>query len=301
MSAARSISKAASSLVRIAADTKLVGLIGHPVGHSKSPAMHNAAFRALGLPWAYLAFPVPPGRVGDAVRAVPALGLEGLNVTIPHKEAVLPHLDRLSPRARACGAVNTIVHRRGRLSGDNTDVLGLERDWSELGVPKRVSDAIVLGAGGSARAAIVALAGRSRRVLIAARRPERARALAKQLRPSLRRTKLEAIDLAELRPDADRAESRLAEAGLIVNATSAGMKGEPFFPFAYDAAPRDCFFYDLIYTQRRTPFLVPAARRRCPVATGLGMLLHQGAAAFEIWTGVEPPLDVMRRALTRKS
>ena len=290
---------ARGSLVPIGSDTKLVGLIGDPVDHSRSPAMHNAAFRALGLPWAYLAFPVPGDRVGEAVAAVRALGLVGLNVTIPHKQAVIPHLDKLSRRALACGAVNTIVHRRGVLRGENTDVIGLERDWGELGVAPRVKDAVVLGAGGSARAAAVALASRSRRVLVAARRVEKARALVGDLRRTLR-TKIEAVDRADLRPDSNSAHGWLEHAGLVVNSTSAGMKGEPFFPFAFGATPKSCFFYDLIYTARRTPFVTAAARVRRPGANGLGMLLHQGAAAFEIWTGVEPPLDVMRRALARK-
>lgn len=261
--------------------------------------MHNAAFRALDLPWAYLAFPVPADRVGEAVAAVPALGLVGLNVTIPHKQAVVPHLDRLSRRALACGAVNTIVHRRGVLRGENTDVIGLERDWQELGVPARLRDSIVLGAGGSARAVAVALAARSRRVIVAARRPDRARALVRDLRKTMRTT-LEAVDLAELRPDAPEAGGWLGQAGLVVNATSVGMRGGSFFPFDFRATPEACLFYDLIYTAGRTPFLTAAARARRRGSNGLGMLLHQGAAAFEIWTGVEAPLDVMRRALRRK-
>lgn len=289
---------ARSSLVPITSTTKLVGLIGDPVDHSRSPAMHNAAFRALDLPWAYLAFPVPADRVGDAVAAVPALGLVGLNVTIPHKQAVIPHLDRLSRRALACGAVNTIVHRRGVLRGENTDVIGLERDWQELGVPARLRDSIVLGAGGSARAVAVALAARSRRVVVAARRPDRARALVRDLGKTIR-TKLEAVDLADLRPDAPEAAQWLGRAGLVVNATSVGMRGGSFVPFDFRATPEACFFYDLIYTAGRTPFLSAAARVRRRGANGLGMLLHQGAAAFEIWTGVTPPLDVMRRALRR--
>ncbi len=289
---------ALSSLVPIGPQTNLVGLIGDPVDHSRSPVMHNAAFRALKMPWVYLAFPVRGDRVGDAVAGLRALGLAGVNVTIPHKESVLPLLDTISPRARTCGAVNTIVLRRGRLRGENTDVLGLERDWGDLDVAPRLAKAVVLGAGGSARAAVVALAKRSRTVLVAARRVEQAEALVGDLRSAVR-ARLEAVALARLAPAAPEAVDRLAGAGLIVNATPVGMRGEPFLPFAFAAAPPDCFFYDLIYTSRRTPFLEAAAHVGHRGANGEGMLLHQGAAAFELWTGVEPPLDVMRRALRR--
>jgi len=262
--------------------------------------MHNAAFRALKLPWVYLAFAVDAARVGEAVGAVRALGLVGINVTIPHKEAVIPHLDALSARARAGGAVNTIVHRRGVLRGENTDVIGLERDWADLGVARRHRDAVVLGAGGAARAAVVALARRSRRVLVAARRPGRAEALVRELRPKLS-GHLQAIDLRHVCTGSPDAGAWLGRADIVVNATSVGMRGEPFLPFAFSATPRECFFYDLIYTVRQTPFVAAAARARRPAKHGLGMLLHQGAAAFEIWTRVKPPLDVMRRALVRSA
>jgi len=276
--------------------TRVIGVIGDPIAHSRSPAMHNAAFRALGLPYVYCAFRVEPGRVGEAVRAVRALDLVGLNVTIPHKEAVLPFLDRLSATARACGAVNTIVHRRGRLLGENTDVGGLERDLADHGVEARLGRAVVLGAGGSARAAVVAASRRARDVFVAARRPERARALTSALAPRLR-ARLRPIALADLAPDAAAVREVLGEAGLVVNATSAGMGGEPFPPLAAAATPRDCLFYDLVYTAERTPFMDVARRARRRAVGGLGMLLHQGALAFELWTGREAPLEVMRRAI----
>ena len=148
--------------VPLTATTRIVAVIGDPIAHSRSPLMHNAAFRALDLDFAYGAFRVRPGDVGAAVAAVRALGLAGLNVTIPHKQAVIPHLDRLSPVARLTGAVNTIVNRDGVLHGDNTDVPGLSRALDEAGLAPRAKTAIVLGAGGSARAAVVALAKRSR-------------------------------------------------------------------------------------------------------------------------------------------
>jgi shikimate dehydrogenase len=286
----------AATRIPLTARTRVVGVIGDPIEHSLSPLMHNAAFRALGLSWAYLAFRVPPPEVAAAVRAVRALGLAGLNVTIPHKEAVLQHVDRLSARAQICRAVNTIVHRKGRLIGDNTDVLGLERDWSELGVPSRMSQAVVVGAGGSARAAIVALGPRARRVVIAARRPERARLLVRQLGRHVR-AELVAAHLDELDPRTSHAGSWLSDARLVVNATPLGMHDETFAPLAYGATPSECLFYDLVYTKQATPFLKAARKARRRGANGLGMLLHQGAAAFALWTGIEPPLDVMRRAL----
>ena len=285
----------------IDARTSVVAVIGDPIEHSRSPAMHNAAFRRLRLPFIYVAFRVAPEDVGPAIAGVRALGMRGLNVTVPHKRAVMPHLDRLSERARACGAVNTIVNRAGVLEGENTDVLGFERDLAALGPGRRpLGCAVVLGAGGSARAVAVALGKRARRVVVAARRIEQARDLVEELAP-LVRSELAAIDLAELAPGRPGARDALAKAALVVNSTSLGMRGEPFASLAYDLTPASCFFYDLIYTARRTPFLAPAARLRRSTANGLGMLLHQGAAAFELWTGVEPPLDVMRRALARAS
>lgn len=290
--------RAVAEGLRVSAETRVVAVIGDPIGHSQSPAMHNAAFRALGLPYVYVAFRVEPRRVSEAVAAVRALDLVGLNVTIPHKEAVGSYLDQLSSVARACGAVNTIVHRRGRLLGENTDVGGLERDLAEQGVGEKLETAVVLGAGGSARAATLALARRSRRVAVAARRPEQAQTLVRALQRSAP-ARLEPWSLADLAPDKDAAEALLSEAGVVLNATAAGMRGEPFPAIAAAATPRSCLFYDLVYTAERTPFVELARRARRPAVNGLGMLLHQGALAFELWTGTSAPLAVMRRALRR--
>lgn len=286
--------------VAIGGSTRVVGVIGDPIAHTRSPAMHNAAFRALGLDWAYLPFRVTGEDVGAAIEGARALGLRGLNVTVPHKEAVLDHLDRLSARARACRAVNTIVvHDDGTLSGDNTDVTGLERALLEAGLPRRRGEiAVLIGAGGSARAAVLALGLRARHVVVAARRPERARALVRELRRATD-AKLSAIDLADLAPGHPVGRAVLARAGVVVNATSLGMHGESFVPLDVGATPARCLFYDLVYTRPRTPFLVPAARLGRPVSNGLGMLLHQGAAAFTAWTGRRAPVEVMRRALAR--
>ncbi|MBM4242450.1 MAG: shikimate dehydrogenase [Deltaproteobacteria bacterium] len=282
--------------VPLAATTRIVAVIGDPIAHSRSPLMHNAAFRALGLDFAYGAFRVRPDDVGAAVAAVRALGLAGLNVTIPHKQAVIPHLDVLSPVARATGAVNTIVNRDGVLRGDNTDVPGLSLALDESGLAPRAKLAIVLGAGGSARATVVALARRTRTVVVAARRAEQARALLDELGPVVR-ARLLAVRLDALADARGSAAQHLAAADVVLNTTPVGMHGEPFLPFAFAATSAGCLFYDLVYTARVTPFLAAAHRARRRGVNGLGMLLHQGAVAFELWTGVSPPLEVMRRAL----
>lgn len=282
--------------MEVTAQRRVIAVIGDPIAHSRSPAMHNAAFRALDLPYVYVAFRVAPAHVAEAIAAVRALDLAGLNVTIPHKEAVVPHLDRLSTTARACKAVNTVVPRAGRLLGENTDVGGLERDLADHGVGDRVASAVVLGAGGSARAAVVALARRAGRVVVAARRPERAQALVDEL-PSSIRSRLHAVSLAALRPRHESATEILGGASVVVNATSAGMSGSRFPALEAAATPRDCLFYDLVYTAERTPFVALARSARRRATNGLGMLLHQGALAFELWTGEQAPLDVMRRAI----
>lgn len=281
---------------RITATTRIVAVIGDPIAHSRSPVMHNAAFRALGLDFAYCAFRVRPDDVGAAIAAVRALGLAGLNVTIPHKQAVIPHLDALSPVARLTGAVNTIVNRDGVLHGDNTDVPGLSRALDEAGLAPRAKLALVLGAGGSARATVAALARRTRTVVVAARRPEQADALIADLQPGVR-ARLIAVPLADLATDDGPAAKHLAAADVVVNTTPVGMHGGDFLPFAFAATPRGCLYYDLVYTERVTPFLAAAKRARRRGANGLGMLLHQGAVAFEQWTGVAAPVAVMRSAL----
>lgn len=286
----------AATRIPLTATTRIVAVIGDPIAHSRSPLMHNAAFAALGLDFAYGAFRVRPDDVAAAVAAVRALGLAGLNVTIPHKQAVIPHLDALSPVARLTGAVNTIVNRDGVLFGDNTDVPGLSRALDEAGLAPRTRTAIVLGAGGSARATVVALAKRARTVVVAARRPEQARTLIDELGPGVR-VRLVALPLGSFAEADGPAAAHLATAGVVLNTTPVGMRGEPFLPFAFSATPPGCLFYDLVYTERVTPFLAAARTARRRGANGLGMLLHQGAVAFEHWTGAAAPVEVMRRAL----
>jgi shikimate dehydrogenase len=271
--------------------TTVVGIIGDPVAHSASPAMHNAAFAALGLDWVYVPFAVRAAAVRDAVRAVRALGLAGVNVTVPHKEAVLAHLDAVSALAERVGAVNTIVNRDGTLSGDNTDVAGFMR--ALRGVAGRLAGrrAVVIGAGGSARAVLAGLGAlRVRQIVVANRTAARARGLARRFAGMV---DVEVSGLAAL-VDA----ALLRDAALIVNATSIGLGDAAFPALAWARTPPGCVAFDLVYG-RDTAFLAGARRAQRRTLDGAEMLLHQGAAAFALWTGRRPPLAVMRAALHR--
>lgn len=270
--------------------TRIAAVIGDPIAHSLSPVMHNAAFAALGIDAAYVAFHVLPADLRQAVAGMRALGLLGCNVTVPHKERIVRLLDSVSTTARRTGAVNTVVRNGNLLHGDNTDVVGLRRALDEAGVALAGADVVLIGAGGAARAALVALGDAGvRRITIANRTTSRARRLAREFASP-------GVDVvaAELAALADPA--RLAGCDLVVNSTSLGLGGEPFAPVAWSAAPRHCHFYEMI-PRPDTPFLAGAAAARRRRSDGLGMLLHQGAAAFALWTGVEPPVEVMRRAL----
>jgi shikimate dehydrogenase len=271
--------------------TRLFGIIGSPIGHSLSPAMHEAALRALGLDARYTAIDVPTQFLRPALRALLLAGVEGLNVTVPLKEAALGLMDRLDVSARATGAVNTIVIRNRRTVGYNTDGIGFARAVSELGWrPRPDAQAVVLGAGGAARAVAWELARRGTGcVAIANRHPARARRLA----ASLSRQRLPACVCAVSLRDVD-----VAAADLVVNATTVGMRAGDRPLIDPGALRRGALVYDLVY--HRETALVRAARRRgCVAAGGLSMLLYQGAESLQLWLKRPPPVEVMRRSLVR--
>lgn len=271
----------------ISGRTQVVGIIGDPVAHSRSPAMHNAAFAALGLDWVYVPFPVRAPDVGAAVAAVRALGLAGVNVTVPHKEAVLAHLDAVAPLARRIGAVNTIINVDGRLHGDNTDVYGFAQLVRATRVRLRGRHAVVIGAGGSARAVVAALAELGARITLANRTAARARTLARRFR---------GVPIAVAPLDALAAPATLGDAALVINTTSAELGGGSLPPIAVAATPPRCAFIDLLYGHE-TAFLAAARRAGRPAHDGSAMLLHQGARAFTLWTGRRAPIAVMARTL----
>ena len=265
------------------AQTRLTGIIGWPVGHSLSPAMHNAAFAALGLNWAYLAFPVAPDRVPEAVRGLAAAGCAGLNVTIPHKQAVMDACSAVSEAARAIGAANTLIpDGDGGFRADNTDAEGFLRALDEAGAGDAAGrDVFMIGAGGAARAVAYAVQSRGGRLRVANRTPERAAALG------------EVVPFTRAAMDA-----AAAEADLVVNSSSLGMgvDGVPA-ELPLEGIGPDQVVNDLVYRPGGTPWLSAAGDRGARTVDGLGMLLHQGAAAFERWTGVPGPVAVMRAAL----
>jgi shikimate dehydrogenase len=274
--------------------TRTVGIFGDPITHTRSPAMHNAAFQALGLPYVYLPFHVRPADLVKAVHGMRALGLLGLNVTVPHKERIVRCLDSLSPEAELCGAVNTVVNQDGQLFGDNTDGRGFLNSLQEAKLSPRGIEVVLIGAGGSARAVLVSLI---RARCAAIRIVNRTQANARKLVRTYRRTgetRLEALPL-----DALRDPAVLSGVRLVINASSIGLHDDEFLPLAYTATQAGCLFYDLLYRPDRTPFLRHAQAARRPVMDGRRMLLHQGALAFSLWTGRPAPLEVMDRALRR--
>jgi shikimate dehydrogenase len=276
--------------------TQLVGLIGWPVEHSMSPAMHNAAFDALGLNWRYVPLPVPTGQVAAALRGLVALGFRGANVTVPHKEAVMAALDQVADDAQALGAVNTVVADQeddsaATLSGYNTDAAGFVGALRDSHFDPTGASAVVVGAGGAARAVIFGLMrADAEEIVVLNRTLERAQALVSDLS----RHSQAAVRNLQLTPETLTGSARAAH--LLVNATPVGM-----WPLADESIwpedtpiPSRLTVLDLVYNPLETKLLQQARRSGARVVDGLGMLVRQGALSFQMWTGVEPPVQVMR-------
>jgi len=281
-------------MLTVTGKTRVAGIIGFPVAHSLSPVMHNAAFAALGLDWVYVPFPVPPERLEAAVAGLCALGVAGFSVTIPHKVAILPLLDRISPEAELIGAVNTVALKDGLLTGFNTDGIGLLAALAgKLGFSASGRSILVLGAGGAARSAVVALAGAGAlRIDLANRSPENADTLVRSLSGRLPGCAVAAHSLERLsQPE------YLSAFDLIVNTTSVGMKGDSFPGLVLSGLKPGLAVYDMVYAPPVTPLLAQAGSCGIAAANGLGMLVAQGEAAFAIWTGAAAPGGCMEQAL----
>lgn len=267
-------------MAQVSGATRLAGVIGAPIRHSLSPAIFNAAFAAVDLDWVYLAFEVEDGRAGNALDAMRTLDLGGLSVTMPHKDAVAQLVDVTTPEAAALRAVNCVVPTASGLLGENTDGPGfLDALRAELGFEVQGTRAVVLGAGGAARAVVLALssAGASE-VTVVNRTPERAEAAATLAGPVGR----------------TGAVSAVAEAELVVNATSVGMGGGAA-PFDVGMLTAGQVVADVVYHPSPTELVAGARARGLPAVDGLGMLVHQAAHAFRLWTGLEAPLTAMEQ------
>jgi shikimate dehydrogenase len=268
--------------MRISGTTRLAGIMGWPVSHSRSPLLHGFWIDETGVDGAYLPLPVEPGQLEQALLALPVLGFRGCNLTIPHKRAALAVMDRVEPTARRIGAVNTVVVQHdGCLEGRNTDAFGFRESLRE-GAPDwdpSTGPAAVLGAGGAARAIVAALIDSGvAEIRIVNRTIDRAETLARDL-SALETTRIIVYSWAEV-------DVALRGAGLLVNATSLGMSGEPSLMLDLASLPRSAPVVDIVYTPLETDLLVAAGRRGNRIVDGLGMLLHQGRPGFEAWFGV---------------
>ncbi len=272
--------------------TQLVGILGYPVAHSLSPEMHNAAFAALGMNWRYVPLLVRPDQLAAALRGALALGFRGVNLTVPHKVTCIPLLDSVTEAVTIAGAVNTIRidGSSGRMEGLNTDMSGFLTDLAanriSVGEHSRV---VILGAGGAARAVGAGLARSGAHITFVNRTAERGAQIADFLRSSWASGKIESAGMDQL-AEVSR------EATLIVNTTPVGMypnvdaspwqSGVPF--------PKNAVLYDTVYRPLQTKLMRDAERSGLHVIGGVGMLVYQGASAFEMWTGKKPPIEVMR-------
>jgi shikimate dehydrogenase len=278
-------------------NTSLVGLIGWPIGHSLSPLMHNAAFQALDLDWLYLPLPVRPGEVGAALKGLAALNFAGCNVTVPHKETALEHLDQIDHVAKVLGAANTISIKNGMSAGANTDPAGFLLDLQEQGIDPKGMDAVVLGAGGAARGILYALAqAQVNSVIVINRTIGRAEALVQDMFSLFSAGTLGAKPLTR-----EAFEALGQKVDLVINTTPVGMapkEGDCPWPKNVPM-PEKTTYYDLVYNPKETVFLTRARAAGAVAVGGLGMLIYQGALSFNIWTGQQAPIEVMRQVCER--
>ena len=280
----------------ISGQTIVCGIIGDPIEHTMSPAMHNAAFKSLGMDYVYIPFKVKSMELRKAIEGIRGLNLRGVNVTIPHKVAVIQLLDRLDPLAERIGAVNTIVNDEGILTGYNTDATGFLQTLHDRNVEPAEKKVLLLGAGGAARANGHILTREKAKLTILNRKQELSWAedLAARLSRNYK-TDVKALELT-----AENLKKAITNTDLLVNATSHGMSPEiDATPVPAEMLTDNLTVFDIIYNPLATRLLREAKAAGAKTIDGLEMLVRQGAASFEIWTAVKPPVDVMREAALR--
>ncbi|MCK4518966.1 MAG: shikimate dehydrogenase [Candidatus Omnitrophica bacterium] len=278
--------------------TEIYALIGYPVEHTASCLMHNAAFSALKMNAKYAAFKVPPKNLRSAIEAVRALGIRGINVTIPHKEKCIRYLDYVDPQAKAIGAVNTVVNCNGRLKGYNTDADGfIDSLRLDAKFEPQGKNIFILGAGGASRAVGFALADNgAESITLVDIKDSKAKKLELSLKPKFSKCRITAIPFAGKK----RIKEAVMSSELFVNATGVGLKKTDPLVIEEKFLHSKLLVCDLIYNPPRTKLLKTAELRGLKALNGEGLLLYQGVRAFKIWTGINPPEKVMRNALRQK-
>ncbi|MBE9541303.1 MAG: shikimate dehydrogenase [Proteobacteria bacterium] len=269
--------------MEIGGKTGITGIFGYPVEHTLSPLMHNAAFRELNLDILYVAFKVSPQNLPDAIKSVKALNLLGVNITVPHKERAIPLLDSIDEEASFIGAINTIVNSEGVLTGYNTDGRGFLSSLSEEGISIEGKNIIIVGTGGACRAISYYLSKKASKLSLY----------------DIDKSKAEKLtgDLKKIRDNVFLLD-KIEDAGkpdIIINATPLGMKNDDPSPINPDIITSDMVICDLVY--KKTKLLQDADKKGAKTLNGSGMLLWQGVLAFELWTNIKPPVDLMRKAL----
>ncbi len=268
----------------VSGKTKITGIFGHPIEHTLSPLMHNAAFADRGLDMYYLAFEVLPADLPDAVKAIKALNMLGVNITVPHKVNVMPQLDEINTEAKFIGAVNTVVNKNGKLTGHNTDGLGFMSSLAEAKISTAGKTILIVGAGGASRAISYYLSQvkDSKLLLYDIDRPK-----AEKLVNDLGKIRKNVSFISDIK--------NIGKPDIIINATPLGLHVDDPLPLNPEHIKSEMVVYDLVY--KNTNFLQEAEKRGAKTLDGSGMLLWQGVLAFELWTGVKPPVDVMRKVL----
>lgn len=278
----------------ISARTRVAGLFGHPVEHSLSPTMHNAAFRHLGIDYVYLPFDVSPENLEAAVYGIKALGIVGINVTIPHKNRIIGYLDWVDHDARMIESVNTIYNDNGILKGYSTDAEGFLQALKEAWKDPYGCNAVVIGAGGAARATVYALLKSGANVVIVNRTPERALKLVQAMKSINCEWSVKSIDGS----NRDEVENAIATSELLVNCTPVGMyPNEGASPVPCELLHPNLFVFDQIYNPYETKLIKKAKEIGAKVSNGIMMLVYQGAMSFEIWTKCKAPIDAMKTAI----
>ena len=275
--------------------TEVCGVIGYPVKHTFSPFMHNSAFKECGINAVYLAFEVAPENLKDAVLGLRALGIKGFNVTIPHKENIIRHLDELSDEAKFLGAVNTVAVRGSKLVGFNTDGLGfIDSLKSDLKMNPKGKSVFIFGAGGAARAISFSLAKeKAKRIVLTDIDSEKAAVLADSI------SKKTGCAAFAIRFDKNAIKELILNSQLVINASPCGMNIKDPLLINPEWLHRNLAVYDIVYSRFETKLLKTALARGVPSSGGINMLLRQGARAFKLWTNHKPPIDVMKKALAR--